>query len=88
MPIDFAARARSLGAAAERVAGAADLELALRQNRGTAGPCVIVIGTDPLVATPEGGAWWDVAVPEVSSRAEVRDARAAYEKAVASRALA
>ena len=29
-----------------------------------------------------GGHWWDVAVPEVSERAEVRSARAAYESAV------
>jgi 3D-(3,5/4)-trihydroxycyclohexane-1,2-dione acylhydrolase (decyclizing) len=33
---------------------------------------VIVIDTDPLVSTEAGGAWWDVAVPEVSERAEVR----------------
>jgi 3D-(3,5/4)-trihydroxycyclohexane-1,2-dione acylhydrolase (decyclizing) len=27
----------------------------------------------------EGGAWWEVAVPEVSDRESVRKARAAYE---------
>ena len=33
---------------------------------------VIVIDTDPTPTTEAGGAWWDVAVPEVSERAEVR----------------
>ena len=37
---------------------------------------VIVIDTDPLASTEAGGHWWDVAVPEVSERAEVRSARA------------
>jgi 3D-(3,5/4)-trihydroxycyclohexane-1,2-dione acylhydrolase (decyclizing) len=40
-----------------------------------------VIDTDPARSTGEGGAWWDVAVPEASSRAEVREARARYEDA-------
>ena len=41
---------------------------------------MIVIDTDPWPGTPEGGYWWDVGVPEVSVRAEVRDARAKYEE--------
>ena len=40
---------------------------------------VIVIDTDPMATTEAGGAWWDVAVPEVSTRAEVRAARETYE---------
>ena len=40
---------------------------------------MIVIDTDPALSTEAGGAWWDVAVPEVSERAEVAAARAAYE---------
>ena len=42
---------------------------------------MIVIDTDPLISTEEGGAWWDVAVPEVSQRTEVNAARKAYEEA-------
>jgi 3D-(3,5/4)-trihydroxycyclohexane-1,2-dione acylhydrolase (decyclizing) len=38
-----------------------------------------VVETDPVATTEAGGAWWDVAVPEVSSRAEVRAARKAYD---------
>ena len=47
-----------------------------------AGHDVIVIDTDPMISTEAGGAWWDVAVPEVSARPEVRAARAAYEAAI------
>ena len=41
---------------------------------------VIVIDTDPAITTEAGGAWWDVAVPEVSdAAARCEAARAAYE---------
>ena len=45
----------------------------------------MVIETDPAVSTAEGGAWWDVPVPEVSSRGSVKQARKAYEQALAAR---
>ena len=79
--IDFAAHAASLGALAEKVDSLADLGAALGRARQAARSSVIVIDTDPLAATEAGGHWWDVAVPEVSERAEVREARAAYETA-------
>jgi len=77
-PIDFAAHAASLGAIAEKVGTIADLEQALRRAKTSDRTHVIVIDTDPAAATEAGGAWWDVAVAEVSPRAEVRAARAAY----------
>lgn len=77
--IDFAAHAASLGARAEKVSGIAELETALARARDSDRTCVIVIDTDPMVSTEAGGAWWDVAVPEVSERAAVRVARADYE---------
>ncbi|MBL8555441.1 MAG: 3D-(3,5/4)-trihydroxycyclohexane-1,2-dione acylhydrolase (decyclizing) [Phenylobacterium sp.] len=80
--IDFAAHAASLGALAEKVAGIAELEAALARARDNERTTVIVIDTDPMISTEAGGAWWDVAVPEVSSRGSVRAARAAYEAAV------
>ena len=83
--IDFAGHAASMGAAAVRVASIAELEAALAGARAAAGPFVVVIGTDPYPSTPHGGHWWDVAVPEVSSRPEVRDAREGYETARKSR---
>jgi 3D-(3,5/4)-trihydroxycyclohexane-1,2-dione acylhydrolase (decyclizing) len=47
---------------------------------------VQVIATDPAAATSAGGHWWDVAVPEVSARAEVRAARTRYDAARKARA--
>ena len=34
-----------------------------------------------MISTTAGGAWWEVAVPEVSDRAEIAAARAAYDAA-------
>ena len=79
--VDFAAHARSLGAHAERVAGLSELEAALSRARASERTYVVVIETDPLATTQAGGAWWDVAVPEVSERPQVQDARAAYVEA-------
>jgi 3D-(3,5/4)-trihydroxycyclohexane-1,2-dione acylhydrolase (decyclizing) len=79
--IDFAAHAASLGADAQKVANLSELESALTRARTNTRTSVIVIETDPLISTEEGGHWWDVAVPEVSDREEVRAARAAYEAA-------
>jgi 3D-(3,5/4)-trihydroxycyclohexane-1,2-dione acylhydrolase (decyclizing) len=76
--VDFAAHAAALGATAVKAATIAELEAALARRHGATGPLVVVIDTDPYPSTPHGGHWWDVAVPEVSSRAEVLAARAAY----------
>jgi len=78
MHIDFAAHAASLGAIAEKVSGIAALERALARAKLSDRTHVIVVETDPAATTQAGGAWWDVAIPEVSARAEVQAARAAY----------
>jgi 3D-(3,5/4)-trihydroxycyclohexane-1,2-dione acylhydrolase (decyclizing) len=75
--IDFVAHAASLGAIAEKADSIQGLERALQGARESARSHVIVIDTDPAKATAEGGAWWDVAIPEVSSRHEVDAARMA-----------
>jgi 3D-(3,5/4)-trihydroxycyclohexane-1,2-dione acylhydrolase (decyclizing) len=77
--IDFVAHARSLGAEAERAAGVGELEVSLKKARQSDRTFVVVIDTDPAAATASGGHWWDVAVPEVSERAEVRAARSLYQ---------
>ncbi|RDI62545.1 3D-(3,5/4)-trihydroxycyclohexane-1,2-dione acylhydrolase (decyclizing) [Microvirga subterranea] len=82
--IDFAAHAASLGAEAVKVKGIGELEDALRKARSAQRSTVIVIDTDPLASTDAGGHWWDVAVPEVSTRTEVNTARKNYENAIAS----
>ncbi len=74
--VDFAAHARALGAQAQKVSGIRELEEALRTSRSIDHTVVLVIDTDPQQSTTAGGAWWDVAVPEISSRASVT---AAYE---------
>jgi 3D-(3,5/4)-trihydroxycyclohexane-1,2-dione acylhydrolase (decyclizing) len=74
--VDFAAHARALGAHAQKVSGIRELEEALRASRSTDRTVVLVIDTDPKQSTAAGGAWWDVAVPEISSSASVT---AAYE---------
>jgi len=79
--IDFVAHAGSMGAHVVRADTIAALETALAAARSAAIPTVIVIDTDPMPGTGAGGHWWDVAVPEVSDRAEVRAARSDYEQA-------
>lgn len=64
----------------------AELEAALQRARAARGTYVISIDTDPARTTEDGGWWWEVAVPEVSTRTEVRDARAKYDAQLAARA--
>jgi 3D-(3,5/4)-trihydroxycyclohexane-1,2-dione acylhydrolase (decyclizing) len=81
--IDFVAHAASMGAHAEKADDIADLEAKIVAARRRAAPSVIVIDTDPYPGTGAGGFWWDVAVPEVSERRQVRDARENYERQTA-----
>jgi 3D-(3,5/4)-trihydroxycyclohexane-1,2-dione acylhydrolase (decyclizing) len=85
--IDFVAHARSLGAEAVKVASIDALETAMVKARAATTTQVIVIDTDPMAITDAGGAWWDVAVPEISARASVAAAREAYEKALATQRM-
>ncbi|NWJ27358.1 3D-(3,5/4)-trihydroxycyclohexane-1,2-dione acylhydrolase (decyclizing) [Rhizobium sp. RM] len=83
--IDFAAHAGAMGADAKKVSTIAELETALDAARASARTTVIVIDTDPYPTPEAGGYWWDVAVPEVSKRQEVSDARTRYESALKER---
>ena len=76
--IDFAGHARSLGAEAVHVASLAELKSAMQRARAATRTQVIVIDTTPWRTTDDGGTWWEVAIPEVSERAEVRQARERY----------
>ncbi len=78
--IDFVAHAKSMGAVAEKVSSLADLELALKRSTKNDRTTLILIDTDPMLSTDAGGHWWDVAVPEVSTRKQVRAAHAKYVK--------
>ena len=81
--IDLAAHAAALGARSERVSDVDGLRGALERARASSRTHVVVIETDPDASSGIGGAWWDVAVPEVSEREEVRQARRSYEEALA-----
>jgi len=76
--LDLVAHARSLGALASKVQGVAELATSLSAARTADRTSVLVIETDPASSTAAGGHWWDVPVPEVSDRAEVRSAREGY----------
>jgi 3D-(3,5/4)-trihydroxycyclohexane-1,2-dione acylhydrolase (decyclizing) len=79
--VDFAGHAASLGANSRKVASLGELEAALPEMRAERHTSVVVIATDPAASANAGGAWWEVAVPEVSERAQVAAARAAYDTA-------
>ena len=82
--IDFAKHAEAMGAVSVKVGSIAELEEALAKRHDQTVPYVLVIDTDPYPSTEHGGTWWEVGVPEVSDRAEVR---AAHEKYVSNKKL-
>ena len=79
--VDFAAHAASMGCESERVATIPELEPALERARASDRTCVIVLDTHPTSWT-EGGADWQVGVPEVSDRSEIADAASAMKQAM------
>jgi 3D-(3,5/4)-trihydroxycyclohexane-1,2-dione acylhydrolase (decyclizing) len=82
--IDFAKHAEAMGAVSVKVGSIAELEEALAKRHDKSVPYVLVIDTDPYPSTEHGGTWWEVGVPEVSDRAEVR---AAHEKYMSNKKL-
>jgi 3D-(3,5/4)-trihydroxycyclohexane-1,2-dione acylhydrolase (decyclizing) len=72
--VDFVKHAESMGAIAERVESVDDLAAAFARAKAADRSYVIVVPVSEYTWT-EGGAWWEVGVPEVSERAEVRAAR-------------
>ena len=76
VPVDFAAHAAAMGCGSEKVSTIDELEQAMQRARASDRTYVVVIDVDPHEWT-EGGAFWEVGVPEVSDRPEVREARRA-----------
>jgi 3D-(3,5/4)-trihydroxycyclohexane-1,2-dione acylhydrolase (decyclizing) len=66
--------ARSMGAQAENVSSIAELEAAFVRARHSDRTYVIAIRTHPY-EWMEGGSWWEVGMPAVTTRAEIADAR-------------
>jgi len=79
--VDFAAHARALGADAVHVADVAGLRDALARARAATRTQVIVIDTTHARTTDDGGCWWEVGIPEVSTRPEVDSAADAAREA-------
>ncbi|KAB2716781.1 3D-(3,5/4)-trihydroxycyclohexane-1,2-dione acylhydrolase (decyclizing) [Brucella intermedia] len=77
--IDFAAHAGAMGADTKKAGSIRELEHALAEARNSPRTTVVIIDTDPYPTPETGGWWWDVAVPEVSEREQVRAARKDYE---------
>ncbi len=76
--VDFVSHARSLGAHAEKVGDIARLEAAFDAAKKVPRTVVLVIDTDPQHSTASGGAWWDVAIPQVSESVAVQGAYENY----------
>ena len=78
--VDFVAHATAMGCAARKVATIDELTEAFAWARTTDRTTVIVIETDPHAWT-EGGAWWEVGVPETSERPSIQQARQSLDEA-------
>lgn len=76
--VDFVAHVRSMGALAEKVESLADLPAAFARAKAADRSYAIVLDIHPYTWT-EGGAWWEVGIPEVSDREQVRLARGEHE---------
>ncbi len=76
--VDFVKHAEAMGALVEKVEKVEDLPAAYGRAKEADRSYVIVVDIDQYTWT-EGGAWWEVGIPEVSEREQVRVARAELE---------
>ncbi len=78
--INFALHAKSLGANSEHVENINDLASALKRARESNKSYLISLVTDSHKISPEGGCWWEVAVPEVSSNEKGKQILSSYKE--------
>ncbi len=76
--VDFVKHLEAMGAIAEKVEKLEDLPAAWARAKAADRSYAIVVDIDEYTWT-EGGAWWEVGIPEVSDREQVRVARAELE---------
>jgi 3D-(3,5/4)-trihydroxycyclohexane-1,2-dione acylhydrolase (decyclizing) len=76
--VDFVKHLEAMGAIAEKVERLEDLPAAWERAKAADRSYAIVMDIDQYTWT-EGGAWWEVGIPEVSDRTQVRVARAEWE---------
>jgi 3D-(3,5/4)-trihydroxycyclohexane-1,2-dione acylhydrolase (decyclizing) len=74
--IDFAMHGAAMGADAVHVKNVAELKDAMVRARAATRSQVLVIDTTHTRTTAEGGCWWEVGIPEVSTRSSVSAAHA------------
>ena len=79
--INFALHAKALGAESEKVDNIQELASALSRARLSSKSYLISLVTDSHKISPEGGCWWEVAVPEVSSNEQGDEIYKSYKKA-------
>ncbi|MEE9334881.1 MAG: 3D-(3,5/4)-trihydroxycyclohexane-1,2-dione acylhydrolase (decyclizing) [Granulosicoccaceae bacterium] len=77
--IDFAAHAAALGAASESVSSLEDLAAALERAKQSDRTYCVAISTNAVDSTG-GGSWWQVGIPEVSTKESVVKARAEWQE--------
>ena len=77
--IDFAAHAAAMGAASESVNSLEDLAAALERAKKSDRTYCVAISTNAVDSTG-GGSWWQVGIPEVSSKESVVKARAEWQE--------
>ncbi|MBT3854767.1 MAG: 3D-(3,5/4)-trihydroxycyclohexane-1,2-dione acylhydrolase (decyclizing), partial [Thiotrichales bacterium] len=72
--------AKSLGANSEHIGDINELASALKRARSSTKSYVISLVTDSHKISPEGGCWWEVAVPEVSSNEKSDEILSSYKQ--------
>lgn len=78
--VDFEAHARAMGAEAETVTSIAGLKEAFLRAKAASRTYVISLKVDAFDGwTAEGHTWWEIGTPQVSDRAEIRNAHEAVE---------
>ena len=78
--VNFALHAQSLGANSEHIENINELASALERARLSSKSYLISLVTDSHKISPEGGCWWEVAVPEVSSNKNGDEVYNSYKK--------
>ena len=82
LPVDLAMNARSYGVDVIEIEpgplAIVELRDAIAEAKASDHSTFIHINSDPLIYGPDGGGWWDVPVPEVSTLESTRKARAEY----------
>ena len=79
--INFALHAKALGANSEHIESINDLAFALKRARSSSKSYLISLVTDSHKISPEGGCWWEVAVPEISSNSKSEKILSSYKEA-------